>query len=117
MGRWVGQPTTVPNRRPSPEVTAAAATPMPSGSPGSRTPPGRLSRPGLLPCPGWGVHRNAAGSTVAATGAHAAEDNGLGSLCRSAGQSTHGVALASRLRVQASIGRRTSGPRFTQRGV
>src|SRR5215217_5724225 len=30
MGRWVGQPTTVPNRRPSPEVTAAAATPMPS---------------------------------------------------------------------------------------
>jgi hypothetical protein len=29
----------------------------------------------------------------------------------------HGVALASRLRVQASIGRRTGGPRFTQRGV
>ena len=70
MGRWVGQPTTVPIRRPSPEVTAAAATPMPSWrrplAPTTPAPltdraPGPNARPPRRRSPTSPAHPNRAG--------------------------------------------------------
>ena len=70
MGRWVGQPTTVPNRRPSPEVTAAAATPMPSWrrplapitpAPLTDRAPGPNARPPRRRSPTSPAHPNRAG--------------------------------------------------------
>lgn len=52
-------------------------------------------------------------------GVEAGCDGGVRSkvIAVSCSDTSHGVAIVSRLRVWASIGRRTGGPQFTQRGV